>query len=324
MSTEKNADDSTDTKLLVDLHVQYIQSLDKKRDELAYHLTEHLRMNGIYWGLTSLALMGRKDALDRQEMIDWVMSCWVEEEGAFAPHPGHDPHLHPTLSAIQILLMQDALHLVNVEKVTNFVLSLQDPETGSFAGDEWGEIDTRFTYCAVACLSLLGQLDKLDKEKTVAWLEKCKNHDGGFGMVQGAESHAAQVWTSVGALAILGRLDVVDKDTLCWWLCERQLPNGGLNGRPEKLEDVCYSWWVFATLSILGRGDWISQEKLQKFILSCQDTEKGGVADRPEDVADIWHTVFGLAGLSLMGYEGLQPVDPVYCLPASVTKNLHQ
>lgn len=38
-------------------------------------------MNGIYWGLTSLALMGRKDALDRQEMIDWVMSCWVEEEG---------------------------------------------------------------------------------------------------------------------------------------------------------------------------------------------------------------------------------------------------
>lgn len=87
---------------------------------------------------------------------------------------------------------------------------------------------------------------------------------------------------------------------------------------------VCYSWWVFATLSILGRGDWISQEKLQKFILSCQDTEKGGVADRPEDVADIWHTVFGLAGLSLMGYEGLQPVDPVYCLPASVTKNLHQ
>lgn len=140
------------------------------------------------------------------------------------------------------------------------ILSLQDPETGSFAGDEWGEIDTRFTYCAVACLSLLGQLDKLDADKTVAWLEKCKNHDGGFGMVQGAESHAAQgklnhlgvplrrkliirdpqttVWTSVGALAILGRLDIVDKDTLCWWLCERQLPNGGLNGRPEKLEDV--------------------------------------------------------------------------------------
>ena len=53
----------------------------QKRNELAYHLTEHLRMNGIYWGLTALALMGHQDALNRQEMIDWVMSCWDDEAG---------------------------------------------------------------------------------------------------------------------------------------------------------------------------------------------------------------------------------------------------
>jgi len=79
------------------------------------------------------------------------MSCWIEEEGelrlvascfkgnyrwianlhyaqfagAFAPHPGHDPHLHPTLSAIQILLMQDALHLVSVDKVVQCEQTLQ-------------------------------------------------------------------------------------------------------------------------------------------------------------------------------------------------------
>ena len=85
---------------------------------------------------------------------------------------------------------------------------------------------------------------------------------------------------------------------------------------------VCYSWWVIATLSILGRAHWISQAKLSEFILSCQDTEKGGIADRPEDVADVWHTVFGLTGLSLMGYPGLAAVDPIYCLPASVTRAL--
>lgn len=38
-------------------------------------------MNGIYWGLTALALMGRQDALPRDEMIAWVMSCWNEEVG---------------------------------------------------------------------------------------------------------------------------------------------------------------------------------------------------------------------------------------------------
>lgn len=38
-------------------------------------------MNGIYWGLTALALMDRVDALPRQDMIDWVMSCWIEPTG---------------------------------------------------------------------------------------------------------------------------------------------------------------------------------------------------------------------------------------------------
>lgn len=58
----------------------------QKRDELAYHLTEHLRMNGVYWGLTALALMNKTDALPREAMIDWVMSCWDEEVGAFQDH----------------------------------------------------------------------------------------------------------------------------------------------------------------------------------------------------------------------------------------------
>jgi geranylgeranyl transferase type-2 subunit beta len=29
-------------------------------------------------------------------------------------------------------------------------------------GDKWGEIDTRFTYCALSCLTLLGKIDKIN------------------------------------------------------------------------------------------------------------------------------------------------------------------
>lgn len=127
-----------------------------------------------------------------------------------------------------------------------------------FAGDQFGEIDTRFLYIAVNALSLLGHLHELDVEKTVGYIRRCKNFDGGYGAREGAESHASQgkftcrcvvviapdlsglppVFVCVAALAILDRLDEVDHETLAWWLSERQLPNGGLNGRPEKLEDV--------------------------------------------------------------------------------------
>lgn len=42
-----------------------------------------------------------------------------------------------------------------------------------------------------------------------------------------------------------------------------------------------------------------------------QDPERGGIADRPGDMVDVFHTVFGIGGLSLLGYAGLEAVDPV-------------
>ena len=136
-------------ELLVPLHVAYIQNLGKvdtpasprcrltlpqSTDELAYHLTAHLRMNGIYWGLTALCIMGHQDALDRDQMVDFVMRCWDDEAGLFRPcpivlqphaislgafgaHPDHDAHILSTLSAIQIMIMQDALDRVDVDRV---------------------------------------------------------------------------------------------------------------------------------------------------------------------------------------------------------------
>ena len=81
----------------------------------------------------------------------------------------------------------------------------------------------------------------------------CRNFDGGFGAVPGAESHAGQIFCCVGALSIGNALHYVDEDLLGWWLSERQCDSGGLNGRPEKQADVCYSWWILSSLSILGR-----------------------------------------------------------------------
>ncbi|KAJ9095355.1 hypothetical protein QFC19_007599 [Naganishia cerealis] len=315
--------------LNVDLHVKYIQELDTKTDELAYHMTEHLRINGVYWGLVALCLMNRPEALDREEMIKYVLSCWDEEAGAFGAHPRHDGHILATLSAVQILAIQDALDLLDRDRIVSFIVSLIDPVTGAVAGDRWGEQDTRFSYIAISILSLIGRLDALDtalngkaRGLIVDHIARCRNFDGGFGAAEGSESHGGQIFVCVAALAILDRLDLVDTATLAWWISERQLPNGGLNGRPEKLEDVCYSWWNLSALSILGKLHWINREELIKFILNSQDPDKGGIADRPGDWVDVFHTNFGLAGLSLLGYSGLQDIDPVYCMPVKVIERL--
>ncbi|KAK4546031.1 hypothetical protein LTR36_002168 [Oleoguttula mirabilis] len=313
-------------KVVVEKHVAYIQSLDTRREELEYHLTEHLRISGIYWGLTALHLLGHPDALPRDGVLDFLFSC-LHADGGFGAAPGHDPHMLYTVSSVQILAMVDGFDELEKRmkdgklKVAKYIAGLQQPN-GTFAGDEWGETDTRFLYCALNALSLLGflpsqQADQpplIDVPAATAYVKACQNFDGGFGTEPGAESHSGQVFTCCGALSITGELDSYlgeeGKDRLGAWLSERQLPSGGLNGRPEKLVDVCYSWWVMSSMAMIGRLHWIDKAKLTAFILQCQDPEEGGFADRPGDMVDVFHTVFGLAGLSLLGHPGLVEVDP--------------
>ncbi|MCD7454330.1 hypothetical protein HAX54_024342 [Datura stramonium] len=307
-------------ELLVDKHVKYIITVEKRKDDFESVVMEHLRLNGAYWGLTTLAIMGKLAAVDQDEVISWVMQC-QHESGGFGGNIGHDPHVLYTLSAIQVLALFDKLHVLDIDKVSNYIAGLQN-EDGSFSGDIWGEVDTRFSYIAILSLALLHQLDKIDIGKAVKYILSCKNVDGGFGCTPGAESHAGQIFCCVAALAITGSLHHVDKDLLGWWLCERQVKSGGLNGRPEKLPDVCYSWWVLSSLIMIDRVHWIDKGKLVKFILDCQDKENGGISDRPDDAVDVFHTYFGVAGLSLLEYPGIKPIDPAYALPVDVVNRV--
>jgi geranylgeranyl transferase type-2 subunit beta len=68
-------------------------------------------------------------------------------------------------------------------------------------------------------------------------------------------------------------------------------------------------------MSILNRLHWISAEKLTEFILSCEDKEGGGFSDRPGNLADVFHSLFAIAGLSLLAADdSIQKVNPVYCM----------
>lgn len=307
-----------------DLHIQYIKNLDSKvtKETYEYWLLEHLRLNGLYWGVMALATMRSLDTLPKDEVVKFVLDCFDNKTGGFAPFPDHDAHILTTLSGLQILLMYEELDAISdaqKQKILEFVKSLRLPN-GEFQGDRFGEIDTRFVFAGVYILSILDGMDGEIACSSLKFIKECTNFDGGFGMFPIAESHAAQVYTCVGALALCGTLDSVGDKTAAW-LSERQvLPSGGFNGRPEKLPDLCYSWWVMLSLSILGKTHWIDAQRLELFILECQDLEDGGFADRPGNETDVYHTCFSICGLALICPEkyGLEEVNPVLCLPKKI------
>eukprot|EP00127_Corallochytrium_limacisporum_P005712 Clim_evm91s210 gene=Clim_evmTU91s210 len=319
------------TQISLDLHAKFLSRYGRDdADKLEMAMGQYLKMSAIYWCVTALDLMGELDGtsdsetgLDGDMIIAFVMECYDEQEGAFAPAPGHDTHLLYTLSAIQILAMYEKLDLVNASKIAQSVAKLQQPD-GSFIGDHWGEIDTRFSFCALATLALLKTPNVIDRMKAKEFVLNCINFDGGFGTAPGSESHAGQIYCCLGSLWLLDALEHAQTDRLSWWLSERQLDAGGLNGRPQKLPDVCYSWWVLASLAMLKRIHYINKEKLIDFIANAQDTETGGIADRPGDITDPFHTLFGLTGLSLLkAVPTLKDIHPVLCMPNDRLKNTH-
>ncbi|ODN06435.1 Geranylgeranyl transferase type-2 subunit beta [Orchesella cincta] len=140
--------------LLLPKHAGFLTKYGTAKDDYDYCMTEFLRMSGMYWGLTALQLMDRLDSVPKEDVVAFVQDCFHEGTGGFSPAKDHDPHLLYSLSAIQILAMYDEFKAVDCSKVVEFVQSLQQPD-GSFFGDKYGEVDIRFSFCAIATLALL-------------------------------------------------------------------------------------------------------------------------------------------------------------------------
>ena len=184
-----------------DLHQKYIHELGEKTESYEYQVTEHLRMSGIYWGFTAMSLLGAKETMNPPDIVDWVLSTYQHDAstntGGWGGNLGHDMHILYTTSAVQILAIAGNLNLLEQteeeegkgtkkDAIVRYIKSLQQVD-GSFAGDQWLEIDTRFSYCAMLTLSILHRLDAVDVESSNEFIVSCQNFDGGYGCVPGAE-----------------------------------------------------------------------------------------------------------------------------------------
>ncbi|KAL0368381.1 UNVERIFIED_CONTAM: Geranylgeranyl transferase type-2 subunit beta 1 [Sesamum calycinum] len=110
-------------ELMAEKHVKYILSVEKKKDDFESVVMEHLRVNGAYWGLTTLDILGRLDAVDQDEVVSWIMQC-QHESGGFGGNIGHDPHILYTLSAIQVLALFDKIDVLDVEKASKSLVKV--------------------------------------------------------------------------------------------------------------------------------------------------------------------------------------------------------
>ncbi|KAF4794764.1 hypothetical protein TURU_098672 [Turdus rufiventris] len=220
------------------------------------------------------------------------------------------------------------LHRMNKEEILSFIKSCQH-ECGGISASIGHDPHLLYTLSAVQILILYDSLHVVDVNKIVEYIQSLQKEDGSFAGDEWGEIDTRFSFCAAATLALLGKLDAIDVGKAVEFVLSCMNFDGGFGCRPGseshagQLPDVCYSWWVLASLKMIGRIQWIDREKLRCFILACQDEETGGFADRPGDMVDPFHTLFGIAGLSLLGEEQIKAVNPVFCMPEDVLRRIN-
>lgn len=64
-------------------HVQYIKKVASDTESFEFVVSQHLRMSGVYWGLTALSVLGIDviTEMNTDSIVDWVMSCQDDNGG---------------------------------------------------------------------------------------------------------------------------------------------------------------------------------------------------------------------------------------------------
>ncbi|KAK9061190.1 hypothetical protein SSX86_018370 [Deinandra increscens subsp. villosa] len=202
-----------------------------------------------YFIISGLNILHALDRIDREAVINWVLSLQAHPKneaelnsGQFYGFHGskssqfhsvdngvsvpNNSHLASTYCALAILKTVDYdLSLIDSSSISKSMKHLQQSD-GSFMPIHTGaETDLRFVYCAAVISSLLDNWSGVDKEKAKNYILSCQSYDGGFGLIPGQESHApcqmsnqitgGATYCAVASLRLMGFLedDLVSKGT---------------------------------------------------------------------------------------------------------------
>ncbi|CAG9865284.1 unnamed protein product [Phyllotreta striolata] len=313
-----------------EFHKNYLLYVLNKKLPSSQNSMDTNRSVLMYFALSGLDILGEIENLPKERkrsIIKWIYSLQIvnKEElvSGFQGSPtlntrtnktgntsykwSHVANTYACLSSL--LILGDDLSRVNKQAILESLETLQLPD-GSFKGAKEGvENDMRFVYCAACICYILDDWSAINIERMIEFILNSISYDGGIGQGPELESHCGSTFCAIASLALSNNLDRLTKAqfvALRRWLLFRF--DRGFNGRPNKPVDTCYSFWTGGALKILDSYDFIHDQFNAQFVLLTQD-RYGGFSKWVNIVPDPMHTCLGLAGLSLMEFDGLEEMN---------------
>lgn len=208
----------------------------------------HIAMT--YAALASLVVLG--DNLARVRVDDIVVGvCTLQNaDGSWAAHVDGETDVRFSFCAAAICTILGAWGSVHKDKAVDYILKCQSHE-GGFGMCPGLEAHGGSTYCALAALSLLNALGRInDREKTIQWCISLQS-TGFQGRLNKDPDTCYSFW--VGAsLAILGASEYISVDRSYRFTCSCQYDKGGIAKSTALPPDPLHTYFGLLGLSLLG------------------------------------------------------------------------
>ncbi|KAL2614118.1 hypothetical protein R1flu_025810 [Riccia fluitans] len=158
-------------------------------------------------------------------------------------------------------------------------------------------------YWILHSLALLRRsVDDVLYNRSIAFLKRCQDPQGGYGGGPGQMPHLATTYAAVCALVTLGgekALASIDRDKTLQFLLRMKDPCGGFRVHDDGEMDMRGSYTALAVAHMLDIMIPELVENVGEYVRSCQ-TYEGGIGGEPGAEAHGGYTFCGLAALALV------------------------
>ncbi|KAK1440866.1 hypothetical protein QVD17_06698 [Tagetes erecta] len=229
-----------------------------------------------------------------------------QTSGGFTMHDGGEVDVRACYTAISVASVLHILDEELVEGVGNYILSCQTYE-GGIAGEPGSEAHGGYTFCGLATMILINEVNRLDLASLTDWLVFRQGVEGGFqGRTNKLVDGCYSFWQG-GAAVLIQRLHANTDSTSSELSDDEDSPDDE-EGEHSDNEESSSTPITFIRRHTKTEPLFQSQA-LQKYILLCSQVLEGGFRDKPGKPRDHYHTCYCLSGLAVAQYSWSKDAD---------------
>ncbi|KVI09182.1 hypothetical protein Ccrd_012427, partial [Cynara cardunculus var. scolymus] len=221
--------------------------------------------------------------------------------GGFSMHDGGEVDVRACYTAISVACALNILDEDLVQGVGDYILSCQTYE-GGIAGEPGSEAHGGYTFCGLATMILVNEVNRLDLASLTDWLVFRQGVEGGFqGRTNKLVDGCYSFWQG-GAAVLIQRLHAAAGEGHSSVRSNESFTSSEFSDDEELLEGTS-SGMAEISPDVEEDGSHL------KFFAASTQMVEGGFRDKPGKNRDHYHTCYCLSGLAAAQYSWSKDAD---------------